>query len=421
MDTQLTNQEYVNEMEKEYNKLLENGDKGNMKLTDAQVDEITARLNKVTKDDPMLNMISKLPSNGGEKDAGYDGKLDSVSEEVTVQINPETGERVIVGSVKEKTEQEQEFITDTFEELWAQAEKSSTTDINKIKIPDSMIMEQASNQFDLTGNDMNIFLDLVKRYRESDGKIPNLYSKLPKAVKNLVDAGAADVANNISFDQIAAAKNNVAKIIMDSFISDVTMSKATVDFNTEMNKILSDANSTAKDLYYDSVIDKLKQIDLVIEQVNIGDNTEEEKKDKIDKLTRLAKAMNDAINLDDFKEKLPRIKIKKFEIEKPRRITQDFDNKYVSSVYSIHSVSLLFKVMYREFPDYSEEDITKFILSFCKYTMNMHPENVFEHTFMYYFVSNIIYLNSQTEFSDLENTIKENVTKCLDIIAKKAA
>ena len=54
METQLTNQEYVNEMEKEYNKLLENGDNGKVKLTDDQVDEIAKTLSKAGKEDPMF-------------------------------------------------------------------------------------------------------------------------------------------------------------------------------------------------------------------------------------------------------------------------------------------------------------------------------------------------------------------------------
>ena len=71
--------------------------------------------------------------------------------------------------------------------------------------------------------------------------------------------------------------------------------------------------------------------------------------------------------------------------------------------------------MQRVFPEYDQNIITRFILAFCKYTMNMKPDNVFEHTFMYHFVTNIIYLDTN-DSSDMENTIKDNIRKCLDVL-----
>lgn len=413
-NTQLTNQQYLDSIEKEYNALLEKGNKGETKLSDEEIDKIAGTLSKAAKEDPMLNYIGNLPSNGGNVE---NGKMDTTTEEVTVRINPETGERLIVGTPEHKPDNVKEYITDTFEDLWEKAAQSPTTDLNKMEIPDQVIMDHATEQFNLSAMEMNVFLDLVKRYRANDRNIPGLYSKLPPSVKKIVDAGAMEsgATNNLPITQLIAAKNNISKTILDSFVSDITMNSAIIDFNTEMNKVMSDANVTIRDMYYDSITDKLNQIDKVIEKVESGDGTDDEKKQKIENLTKLNKALSDAINLDEFREKLPRIKIKKFDIEKPLRLAKDFDNKYISSVYSIHSVTLLWKIMQRVFPEYDQNIITRFILAFCKYTMNMKPDNVFEHTFMYHFVTNIIYLDTN-DSSDMENTIKDNIRKCLDVL-----
>ena len=49
-NTQLTNQQYLDSIEKEYNALLEKGNKGETKLSDEEIDKIAGTLSKAAKD-----------------------------------------------------------------------------------------------------------------------------------------------------------------------------------------------------------------------------------------------------------------------------------------------------------------------------------------------------------------------------------
>lgn len=395
------------DINEKYNKLLESADKAAEKqndLTDEQIDQIAESLNEGIESDPFLKMVNDLPSNGGTTET----QVDVGEGKAIVQINPVTGERAIIGVAEEDSDE----IKDSFEDIWNKAVNSDN--VEDIALSDEKIREVASEQFNLSIVEMDGFIKLIREYK--DGNASNLYNRMPKPIQQIIDKNAVDICSdsNLNLKQLKAAKNFVAKEIMEQFISDASMQQAVVDFNTEMNKIFSSMDVEIKEMYSESVKEKIDQCDKIYETMI---NSEDESvRDRANQILEVKASMIEARDLTNFKKRFLKNKIKKYDMERPDKIYGAFDHKYTSSVYKSRSVSLLPPIMKRVFNEYDPSIIDRFVILFCKYCMNYNPSNMKDHTFMYYFISNIIYLDASPSDNDFEVAVRNNIKECLNMV-----
>ena len=83
---------------------------------------------------------------------------------------------------------------------------------------------------------------------------------------------------------------------------------------------------------------------------------------------------------------------------------------------------MLPSILRKKLPDnISNENIHKFLISFCKYceNENLRPEVIEEHSFMYYTILNIVMMNigNKTEKQDkFEEEILNNIIKIIEIL-----
>lgn len=255
--------------------------------------------------------------------------------------------------------------------------------------------------------------------RRANGEIFDIYKELPQSMKNIVDAEAvkypdyrtvrkmiADMLVNELADEV---KKN-AGMDMDDFMRDIK--KDIMSFSDELSR------DTAK-LSIDMMADNLESVNLAISKA-----TEENDQEKLKRFTDIKQGMLDADNLEKFKEFCKRVKIKKFDIEKPSKWYRNFLMKYENHKYNIYDISDCEGILSRHFDDDSRRNIA-LLIAFCKYCMNFSPDNIYEHTFMYYFIKNIVILDRlkpRGMFLDIDNDkeiyyhIYDNIKECMNLI-----
>ena len=255
--------------------------------------------------------------------------------------------------------------------------------------------------------------------RRANGEVFDIYKELPQSMKNIVDAEAVKYPDyrtvrkmiaDMLVNQLADEVKKNAGMDMDDFMRDIK--KDIMSFSDELSR------DTAK-LSIDMMADNLESVNLAITKA-----TEENDQEKLKRFTDIKQGMLDADNLEKFKEFCKRVKIKKFDIEKPSKWYRDFLRKYENHKYNIYDISDCESILSRHFDDYSRRNIA-LLIAFCKYCMNFSPDNIYEHTFMYYFIKNIVILDRlkpRGMFLDIDNDkeiyyhIYDNIKECMNLI-----
>lgn len=269
---------------------------------------------------------------------------------------------------------------------------------------DSMINDETP---DLNA-DLNKFLDSCKdKIPEADaaskiaylmanriaGNNIDYYSNMPKFMQNTVSQIMAN-ANTVGVPSNRILhKNQVAKMLIDEYVEEYKKSsQKTVDLDTLFSGFTKDAANIADDM-----------------ATQIGDlmlSFDDERKDQINNAIVVAKnngndvmvknleAIRDnidkAFNLDEFKEFCKHCKIKSIEMKKPNRVYDSFIHKYETNDAIINDIRTCPDVIIRHLTEFTKDQAMMICLAYCKYCCNMNPDNMAEHTFMYYFIRNII-------------------------------
>lgn len=256
--------------------------------------------------------------------------------------------------------------------------------------------------------DLNKFLDSCKdKIPEADaaskiaylmanriaGNNIDYYSNMPKFMQNTVSQIMAN-ANTVGVPSNRILhKNQVAKMLIDEYVEEYKKSsQKTVDLDTLFSGFTKDAANIADDM-----------------ATHIGDlmlSFDDERKDQINNAIVVAKnngndvmvknleAIRDnidkAFNLDEFKEFCKHCKIKSIEMRKPNRVYDSFIHKYETNDAIINDIRTCPDVIIRHLTEFTKDQAMMICLAYCKYCCNMNPDNMAEHTFMYYFIRNII-------------------------------
>lgn len=256
--------------------------------------------------------------------------------------------------------------------------------------------------------DLNKFLDSCKdRIPEADaaskiaylmanriaGNNIDYYSNMPKFMQNTVSQIMAN-ANTVGVPSNRILhKNQVAKMLIDEYVEEYKKSsQKTVDLDTLFSGFTKDAANIADDM-----------------ATQIGDlmlSFDDERKDQINNAITVAKSngndvmvknleairdnIDKAFNLDEFKEFCKHCKIKTIEMKKPNRVYDSFIHKYETNDAIINDIRTCPDVIIRHLTEFTKDQAMMICLAYCKYCCNMNPDNMAEHTFMYYFIRNII-------------------------------
>lgn len=256
--------------------------------------------------------------------------------------------------------------------------------------------------------DLNNFLDSCKdRIPEADavskiaylmanriaGNNIDYYSNMPKFMQNTVSQIMANTNTVGVPSNRILHKNQVAKMLIDEYVEEYKKSsQKTVDLDTLFSGFTKDAANIADDM-----------------ATQIGDlmlSFDDERKDQINNAITVAKSngndvmvknleairdnIDKAFNLDEFKEFCKHCKIKSIEMKKPNRVYDSFIHKYETNDAIINDIRTCPDVIIRHLTEFTKDQAMMICLAYCKYCCNMNPDNMAEHTFMYYFIRNII-------------------------------
>lgn len=277
---------------------------------------------------------------------------------------------------------------DTFEKLCQLTPEQikEHIDITKEAIESSPIMDFSS----ISDEDVMTLINCVNRYRK--GEDFSYYNALPQSIKDMINHtfGVATGPLNTSQTRKLMAKELYDQIIQDNYINKIsTDMQASID--KEYNKIYEETRGELKK-YNDSQRDFFENISLQ-QAEKLREDGGEENIAKAETLEKSSSAFVESYTYESMfnKYKSGKIKIKKIDVEKFDSRCKEFDFKYKDNRFIINTVGDILPVLVKEFDGVLTEDqIKRFIILFIKYTMNMKPEVIYEHIFMYYFVKHLI-------------------------------
>jgi hypothetical protein len=392
------------------------------KLTDEQVELISDEMDKAITGTP-LEYIKDLPSNNGvsEREAGTEVQ----EKEVLVTVDPNTGEHSVIGNVEQTRE--------TFEEM-AKRLEDSEIEIDNTPITEEEIIKYIANADEdssivkelLSGDDeLNISPESTKKLleianRKMNREEFNVYKEFPDEIKIMVDNYISVTGSEIGdIRQRNKYRNMLCEELISEFITNISIDRVQHDFSKEMEDLFSKANNEIAD----SVIGyTTERNQLYRDYANKIEDPE-----KKEKILEILDRIDDAYKIDCLKEFAKKCKIKNIEFEKPHtRVYDSFLSKYKESSYNIYSIDMASPILFRNIntdknDQYTIKDINAFFICFCKYCLNMNPNNsVLDHAFMYYVIYNIVLTDvNKGESINVSNEFLNNVKEVIKNLREK--
>lgn len=369
----------------------------NTKITDQQLEEIVSTLseNKSEYSELMENLNLNQEKVEQKSYCGIDENTEdkpypynTISKEVIevekyVQIDPNTGI---------ETELEDVDITT----------KPLTEELFKDETLDNDIGKETLKSFGMSEEDSVKIFDVITRYK--NGEKFNVYHELPKSMQLFI--------RQLNGHNMATI-NATTREVLDQFIREMYLDNSFIDLQESLQKELKLLNLSQ--MYNDELKSNME-----VELINKANKLEEMGQiEKGQMLKKISAAFIDSYKFESITKALNenisiRRKIKK-DLSRYKRFVNDFNYKYEHSKFKINNIKLLENVVCDVMPDITLDDVRKFIIVICKVTKDMHPDNIEQHTFMYYTIQNILLLKytnmEDSEFSkeiynNLLNTIK---------------
>jgi hypothetical protein len=171
----------------------------------------------------------------------------------------------------------------------------------------------------------------------------------------------------------------------------INLNHSDAEFNKEMGEVFKDLGVNISQLYKDYNRERTNYL------AEILNNIPEDNVEKREVVTKTIDAIADSYNLTRLKGAAPTMKkIRLIEMEKPRqRAFSYFESKYKDSQYNMYSLDDALKALNKHNPVGKDDPYwnTKFLVAFCRFCDKYSPNVVYEHSFMFYTIYNIISLN----------------------------
>lgn len=282
--------------------------------------------------------------------------------------------------------------------------------------PDTMV-----GDFDLSEMATLSMVKVINKYKETKEDIT--FNELPEEVQEHILHYMEDTMNigrNEHTPESHQTRNALAATVVREYFKLIEIDKYVDEYNyktehlfddtvNEMSPIFKQYNDS-QDNYYRKLIESTDDP----EQKKLGED--------------ILASINDAFNLERLLEAAPRTRIKKFDIDKPKRVFDSFHTKYANPKYHIYnlygSALTLGRHMYmdRVIPDQREarDTAVKLILLFCSVCKNYSPEKPEQHSFMYYFTYNLYLLDiyQGEQYEEFTKLFFANIKKVTDAMKK---
>lgn len=376
------------------------------KLTEDGIEVLENTLNEVQSEDSKF--IASLPSNSGVDEAPVNPELELESETAISVIDPNTGKII------HTSPDDIEYIDDLDETVKMVKEDLTTFTITeenikdalKEQFPDEKISESAIKELTIVVNKFN------KKEKMS------YYNALPDEIKKFINKELSDygLANN------KQAKIEYTKSVLQSILYSSYINQQLIDMDHAINNTLNEVKDDVSKEY--GLYSAKQRYNIEVKMLEVAKEKEESDPEKAKLLRDISAAFTQSYTyenmMNEYRQSPGKFKIKKIELEKfGTRLAMGFNNKYKNSKFTIRNIESIIPILKRWLPGIEEEKIKIFVAIFIKYTINMKPENLPEHVFMYYFINNIINLDYSGADEDnikFNMTIIENIRSILQEI-----
>jgi hypothetical protein len=334
------------------------------------VEEIKEAEPELTPEDQaIMEEVKDMPAEDGE------------FKTVMVDVNPATGERTIRG--------DGEFTPDntSFDEV-LEADKSDDS-LSATPVDDSTIAKEVQDKFEnITDKDTLEFVEIAQKFKAKEISAMEAFNALPSVIKDQINAEIAKAG--IPIGSANNYRKQTVKSIMEEILTNAEMEQCSIDLDKQIANIYKEYGNDVAFLYQSNIYEKIKTLRQSITDME-KENTDGSLDEKIEKVHCIIDSIYESYELNEFADFAIRKKIKSIEKEKSYKVFREFTSKYDNSKFIISDVTLILDPLkkYCEFTDDEAEDMA---ILFCKYCANMRPANLEEHTFMYYFIANIISL-----------------------------
>lgn len=382
-------------------------------LTDEQIGEINDVIEKSSE-----NKVLETAKTLAAKDHNGEKAVASVI------IDPVTGRPVMA---KEYDTDEDEL--QSFEEMLADDSiKVDDIDIEKVEINDETVKNTTSVFFPnvtLSPKDFDMLKDAVNRFKT--GEKFSYYTAMPELIKNQINSAIGAEMSVKMGNFVKEGRNYMASSLLQEIVSSEVMNIATYDYQKNIRKAMNDGVKGMKEDKYWSDIKSyfLEELPKIAEKLESKNET-----DKANRCMRVREAFIESYTFEKMHELYNKykIKVKRIMLEKFKRTCKDFNMKYQKSQNIIQDIQLIEKALDRHAnKKFDMIVIQEFICVFILYTqmMNMDPNNIVDHTFMYYFIQNILTLDyydkNNAEDAAFHDQLINNINMFLEDIDKRRA
>lgn len=388
-------------------------------LTDEDVEQLRDIAKSVNVDNESISKLHEA------KEKSLDELLDEEKDDknIGLSINAKTGlpegSSILTGYGFNND-------SDLFESF-SNGDNRIDADFNKDNIKNALsgeIMKTNDHAHENLSDDDLSKIKIVLDLKNKKGSIN--YNDLPEVLKKDVDKTVkASMGFGFNRSQLGLARNMIANEIIENLYTALLQEK--------INEVTVDLEASIKNLvgkeYRDIAAAQQKQ-QAYVYMKKLPELAETKFKDNHEK-----KALINAV-VDGYKqayslEKMysayskggKQMRVRKIDVEKIYKLIREFETKYEKSTFTIRDINHAIDILPRHInARYNEQDVKALIAVFCKYTQNMTPSNVADHTFMYYFINNILSLDIPVTDKDAiayNEKFIENINHMLGLIKEK--
>ena len=389
------------------------------KLTDNEIDEIADSLDEeAASTDKTMKLAKEQAANSDLKDSS---KIESVV------LNPITGTAM--------TTEEVNLDDDSVQSIEDLIMNDNAYDINDIDM-DLFISKYAISSFfaidpdalekngitDDIIKEVNTVVEKFKEYKKIDKKF-SYYNAMPQPIKDqIIRFGGTNQLNMVG-NMGKEARNYIAACMMNGIIECNAGEAIADDLNrsiAKMNKELSQDDMWGETRRYFS-----EDLTKMIAELEANGQTEQAERGKAVKESFVQSCTYKNM-FDEIKS--GKLKYKHIELEKFEKTCEDFNLQYKNSSNVITDVAQVLPALLRNTNITGSELLYKeFICLFIRYCRNhnLDSNNIVDHTFMYYFIQNIITLEfyNPSNESDVKfhDGIVNNIQRIIDYLSQKDA
>lgn len=280
-------------------------------------------------------------------------------------------------------------------------------------------VDELSDIYGITKNDAYRVLNLIRN--TSEDNIDGLYNKLPLSMREAVE-GIINGSSDLMSDYDKAAKD-----LLMQFQTDAEITEKTVDLDKIIQNTYADATkeigqltlTTSRDIFMNTLPEEMNRL---------LQNGNDEDLVKANKINHVIGAYINSYHYTAQLKYLSNISKKNRRkidnVSKYNSIVNAFNDRYRYSTKNIKDIRMILPILYRKLkPEHSfitEDLIKKFIMLTCLACDKMSPDNIEEHTYMFYTVQVISLLDFVDERAkedwDFAQVVLNNVLYVLDIL-----